>query len=221
MNYRIDGELAQIVRLTLAKGETCWGSKGSLLSYDPHINWSLKVPGGISGAVRRAFSGEGISLTFIESTRDDQQVILSANEPGKMIDWDLNDGAVITTRGSFVAAFGSQVDIDVMIAKRTGAALFGGAGLFLQKVSGQGNVIIHGAGDFIERHLKKDESILVSSGNLAAFSDEIDYNIQSVVSLRKIMFSGEGLFMTRLTGPGRVLLQSLKRTSGTNEKSSS
>jgi uncharacterized protein (AIM24 family) len=49
--------------------------------------------------------------------------------------------------------------------------------------------------------------------NLAALADEVDYNIQSVAGCRRMIFGGEGIFMTKLTGPGRVLLQSMKRKS--------
>ncbi len=111
-----------------------------------------------------------------------------------------------------MAAFGPRVDIDVRVAKRAGAAFFGGAGLFLQHVSGSGTALIHGSGDFIEHDLAAGDSLLVSTGNLAAFADSVDYDIQGVAGCRRIAFGGEGLFMTRLTGPGRVLLQSLKRT---------
>jgi uncharacterized protein (AIM24 family) len=156
-------------------------------------------------------SGEGLGLTYITGSRSGQQAMLSANQPGKILTWDLSDGPVVTTRGSFVAAFGPQVDIDVTIARRAGAALFGGAGLFLQKISGEGTVLIHGAGDFVEQILNPGESTVVSTGNLAAFADSVDYNIQTTGGVRRVLFSGEGLFMTRLTGPGRVLLQSLKR----------
>ena len=97
------------------------------------------------------------------------------------------------------------------VAKRAGAAVFGGAGLFLQHISGTGTVLVHGSGDFYEQRLAKGEQLLVSSGNLAAFSDAVDYDIQGVAGCRRILFGGEGLFMTRLTGPGRVLLQTLKR----------
>ena len=218
MNCSITGDLAQVVHLNFAKGETCWASKGSILSIDPEIEWSLKLPGGIGGAARRMLSGEGISLTWFEAKKDNQQVILASNEPGKMIEWDLKDGAVITTRGSFIAAFGSQIDIDVTMAKRPGAAFFGGAGLFLQKISGQGRVIIHGSGDFIDRNIQNNETILVSTGNLAAFAEQVDYDIKSVAGLKKILFSGEGLFMTRLSGSGRVLLQSLKRKADIQKK---
>lgn len=211
MKYEIEGELAQTVRLTIDAGETCWASKGSLVTLDPDLKWTLKVPGGISGAARRVLSGEGIGLTYMEGRRAGEKVVLSANQPGKIVAWDLADGAVITTRGSFVAAFGPRIDIDVTVARRAGAAFFGGAGLFLQKVAGEGTVLVHGAGDFVERHLGAGESMLVSTGNIAAFSDEVDYTIKSTGGMRRVLFSGEGLFMTQMTGPGRVLLQSLKR----------
>lgn len=222
MHYIIEGELAQVAVLTLARGETCWGSRGALMSLTPGIEWSLRVPGGLGGAIRRSFSGEGITLTYIEARQDNQQVMLTSNQPGKIIGWNLADGPVLATRGSFVAAFGRQVDITVVIARRAGAALFGGAGLFLQKISGDGLVLIHGAGDFVDRHLQVGESILVSTGNLAAFGDKVDYNIQGVGGCGRIFFGGEGLFMTHLTGPGRVLLQTLKRraTPSTNKTTS-
>ena len=213
MQHTIEGHLAQYARITFDAGDICWGSKGALMCLSPDMPWHLRVPGGVEGAARRMLSGESLALSYMQSDRDGQEVLLSANQPGKMIDWDLErDGPVLTTRGSFVAAFGPRVDIDVTIARRVGAAMFGGAGLFLQKISGQGTVLVHGAGDFLERNLAEGESTLVSTGNLAAFAHSIDYNVQSVTGVRRILFGGQGLFMTRLTGPGRVLLQSLKRS---------
>jgi uncharacterized protein (AIM24 family) len=220
MECRIEGNLAQYVRLTFGEGDQCWASKGSLITFDPEVRWSLKVPGGVSGATRRMFSGESVALTLIEASRDGVQVILSSNLPGKVVTWNLDQGGVITTRGSFIGAFGSAVEINVMVAKRTGAALFGGAGLFLQKISGQGTAVVHGSGDFIDFELKPGESTLVSTGNLAAFSESVDYDIQKISGLRRMFLGGEGLFMTRLTGPGRVLLQSLKRSASKPASSS-
>lgn len=211
MEYTLEGSLAQIVRLTLDPGDDCWASKGALMSLDPDVHWELKVPGGLSATVRRMLSGEGIALTYIRAHRAHERVLLSANQPGKILAWNLADGAVVTTRGSFVAAFGPRIHIDVTVARRAGAALFGGAGLFLQKISGEGTVLVHGSGDFVEDVLQPGESRIVSTGNLAAFAESVDYDIQMTGGARRILFSGEGLFMTRLTGPGRVLLQTLKR----------
>jgi uncharacterized protein (AIM24 family) len=74
-----------------------------------------------------------------------------------------------------------------------------------------GKVLIHGSGDFLDHELAAGEEMLVSTGNLAAFSESVDYNIRGVGGLKKIVFGKEGIFMTRLTGPGKVMLQSLKR----------
>lgn len=123
----------------------------------------------------------------------------------------VSDGALLATRGALLGAWGDDVRIDVTVAKRAGAAFFGGAGLFLQRLSGRGTVLIHGSGDFDQRDLDPGQEIFVSTGNLAAFADSVDYNIRGVAGCRQMLFGGEGLFMTRLQGPGRVLLQTLKR----------
>ena len=211
MEYTIHGEIAQHARLALQPGQAVWASNGSLMAYSQQVQWHLRVPGGVGGAARRVLSGEGISLTYLQATGPDQEVVLASNSPGHITTWDLANGPVIATRGAFLAAWGEEINIDVTIARRAGAAFFGGAGLFLQKVSGRGLVLIHGSGDFYERTLGEGEQLLVSSGNLAAFAHQVDYNIQGVGGCRKILFGREGLFMTRLQGPGRVLLQSLKR----------
>jgi len=214
MNYSIEGELAQVVRLRLDSGQTCWASKGALISYTTGVEWALKMPGGPSKAVRRALAGESLALTLVKAVSDGTETILSSSQPGKIIAWHLKkQGPVVATRGSFVGAVG-RIEIDVTVARSPGAAVFGGAGLFLQKLSGDGTAFIHGAGDFIHYDLGPDDVLFVSTGSLAAFSSSVDYDIQRVKGFRRIIFGGEGLFMTRLRGSGSVLLQSLKRTSG-------
>lgn len=209
-DFEVGGVIAQTASITLNKGQTLWCSKGSLLSYDDGIDWTLKIPGGAGKAASRMFAGEGLSLTFVTAQRDGARVIVSANQPGKLATWDLDRGAIVCTSGSFVAALG-QVDIDLTVASSAGAAFFGGAGLFLQKLSGSGVAVVHGAGDFIERHLAPGEKILVSTGNLAVFSADTKYSVRRTGGCLKSMFGGEGLFMTELTGPGWVMLQSLKK----------
>jgi uncharacterized protein (TIGR00266 family) len=210
MQHRIFGEFAQFAKLTFDEGGTCWGGKGSIMSYVDGVSWSLRIPGGAAGAARRLLSGEGLALSYLQASRAGVTASLASSQAGKIVAWDLADGPVLTTRGSFLAAWG-DVDINVTVARRAGAALFGGAGLFLQRVSGAGTVLIHCSGDLDDRRLAPGESLTVSTGHLAAFGSTIDYDIEFVGNVRKVLFSGEGLFMTRLTGPGRVLLQTLKR----------
>jgi len=211
LDYTIDGTVAQSGHLALAVGETVWASKGSIIAHTTNLEWDVKVPGGLAGAVKRSLSGEGAALTYIEATAEDQYVTLGANAPGHIEVWDLDaSGAVLTTRGAFLAAWGTRINITGAIARRPGAMLFGGAGLVLQRIEGSGTVLIHGRGDFRRAELAEGEELHVSTGNVAAFSDGVDYDIKAVGSLRKTLFSKEGLFMTRLRGPGTVLLQTLK-----------
>lgn len=210
MQYEIFGEFAQFARLTLTEGERCWASKGGIMSYTDGIDWRLRVPGGVAGAARRVVSGEGIALTHIEATRTGGSVSLTSGQPGRIFVWDLADGSVVTTRGSFLAGWG-DIDISVTVARRAGAAIFGGAGLFLQRVAGRGIVLVHASGYLDDRRLAPGEVLTVSTGHVAAFADSVDYDIRYVGGMRKALFGGEGLFMTRLVGPGRVLLQTVKR----------
>lgn len=206
----IDGVIAQTLSLTLEQGQTLWASRGSLLSFDDKIDWTLKIPGGAGKTVRRMMSGEGVALTHITAREAGAHLTLAANQPGRLATWDLDRGAIICTSGSFVAALG-DVDIDLTMARSAGAMLFGGAGLFLQKLSGTGIAVVHGSGDFVERQLAPGEKLLVSTGNLALFSADVKYGVKGVGGCRKMLFGGEGLFMTELTGPGWVMLQSLKK----------
>lgn len=211
VDYRVDGEIAQRAVVSLGEGDGLWASRSAIMAHTPGVNWRLKIPGGVGGAARRMLSGEGLALTRVTSAADGQTVLLTANAPGHILSWDLADGPVLTTRGAFLGAWGPAVDISVTIAKRAGAAFFGGAGLFLQRISGKGTVLIHGSGDFDDYRLGDGEEITVSTGNLAAFGADVDYRIRGVPGMRQMFFGGEGFFMTRLIGPGRVLLQTLKR----------
>ncbi|MBN1206864.1 MAG: AIM24 family protein [Myxococcaceae bacterium] len=207
----VEGVIAQSARLQLKRGQNLWVSRGGLLAYTEGIDWQLRIPGNASKALGRMLAGEGLALTYVTAQRKGAEVLLSANKPGKLATWDLSRGPIICTRGSFVAAVG-EVDIDVSVARSAGAAFFGGAGLFLQRLSGRGVAFVHGSGDFIERQLAPGETLMVSTGHLAVFSASVGYDIRGVGGCRKMLFGGEGMFMTELTGPGWVMLQSLKET---------
>lgn len=206
----LKGEIAQVIQFELKTGQNMWASKGSLISYGEHIQWELKIPGGAGKAVGRMLSGEGVSLTYVTAYKR-STISIAANQPGKLATWDLKNGPIVCTPGSFLAGIG-KVNIDVTVARSAGAALFGGAGLFLQKLSGTGVVVINCAGDFVEHSLAAGEKLLVSTGNLAVFSDSVSYDIRTVGGCFKMFFGGEGVFMTEMKGPGWVMLQTLKKT---------
>ena len=77
----------------------------------------------------------------------------------------------------------------------------------LQNVSGEGTAFLEVDGDIVEKELKEGETILVDTGNVVAFEKTCSYDITTVKGMKNIVFGGEGLFLTKLVGPGKIILQ--------------
>jgi uncharacterized protein (AIM24 family) len=101
------------------------------------------------------------------------------------------------------------VDVTVAFTRRIGAGFFGGEGFILQRLHGDGLAFVHASGTLIEHTLAAGESLRVDTGCLVAMEETVGYDIQMVPGVKTALFGGEGLFFTRLTGPGRVVLQTL------------
>lgn len=217
MDYEIKGVINQTLSVSMEKGEAFWAAKGTIVSYEETLDWGVKALGGVGKTVSRMLSGESLALAYV-SARDAGRIDFASHEPGRIVSWDLaSAGDVVALRGAFLAAYG-DIDIKVTRAKRVGAMIFGGGGLLLQMISGTGTAFLSVKGDLVDTNLEQGRSLLVSTGNLAAFSRSCDYRIRGVGGCRKMLFGGEGIFMTELTGPGRVLVQTLKRSAGKREE---
>ena len=158
------------------------------------------------------FTGESFFITtFLNNARDGRRhVAFAAPYPGKVIPINLRSfgGRIICQKDSFLcAALGIEIEIE--FTKRLGAGLFGGEGFILQRLEGDGTAIVHAGGTIIEKDLAAGESLRVDTGCLVAFASTVDYDIQFVGGFTNALFGGEGIFLTRLTGPGKVYLQSL------------
>ena len=134
----------------------------------------------------------------------------AAPYPGKIIPIDMAtfDNQIYCQKDSFLCA-AKGIEIEVAFTKRLGAGLFGGEGFILQRLTGSGWTFAHAGGTVIEKDLGSDEQLRVDTGCLVAFSTTVDYNIQFIGGFKNALFGGEGLFLTTLTGPGKVYLQSL------------
>ncbi|HDM25272.1 MAG TPA: AIM24 family protein, partial [Thermoplasmatales archaeon] len=93
--------------------------------------------------------------------------------------------------------------------KRLGAVFFGGEGFILEKLSGNGLAFVHACGDFVEFDLKPDQTLKVDTGCVVGWDDTVSYDIERVKGIKTMFFGGEGLFLTTLRGPGKVILQSM------------
>lgn len=210
LRYSILGDDLQVLEVQLAPGESIRSETGAMLFMDDGIEMSAST-GGIIKGLKRSLAGDGLFITsFTNRSKDVRKVAFSAPFPGKILPLDLDElgGQLLCQRGAFLCAE-SGVEIEVAFTKRLGAGFFGGEGFILQRLKGGGQVFIHAGGALMSRYLGEGEAINVDTGCLVAFSRDVDYDIRFVGGVRNALFGGEGLFLARLTGPGKVYLQSL------------
>ncbi|MFN2149166.1 MAG: TIGR00266 family protein [Anaerolineales bacterium] len=211
IDYKIYGDDLQLVEIELDPGEGVRAEAGTMTYMDDGIQMQTSTGGGIFKGLQRAITGESFFITsFINTGDGKQRAAFAASYPGKIIPIELSDfgGRILCQKDSFLCA-AQGVEIEVAFTKRLGAGVFGGEGFILQRLHGDGRVFVHAGGTIIERDLARDEVLRVDTGCLVAFAETVDYDIQFIGGFRNALFGGEGLFLARMTGPGKVYLQSL------------
>ena len=213
LEYSIQGDNLQVARIQLKPGQEIYAEAGKMVYKTANVQWETRMSGGsigekILGALRRTVMGESVFLTYFRSNGKGE-VGFAGNYPGKITVFDLEAGrSVLAQRDAFVLAE-TTVQLSVALVKKLGAGFFGGEGFILERLTGPGKVFIHGGGDFVEFSLNMGETLQVNTGCIVAFDESVGYDIQMVGGIKTAIFGGEGLFLATLTGPGRVIVQSM------------
>jgi uncharacterized protein (TIGR00266 family) len=208
IKYSITGDNLQFVNIEFMPGEMIYSEAGSMIYMSGNVRLETKAAGGLMGGLKRAVSGESFFVTNFYADGGPGLVGFGGNVPGKVMAIDLRGGRQWMLQKTAFLAAEAQVNLDIAFQRKFGAALFGGEGLVLQRVQGEGTVFISGAGDFIEYNLLPGQVMKVSTANVAAWEASVSYDIQSL-GIKTALFGGEGLFVTTMTGPGRIVLQSM------------
>ena len=220
IDYRLIGDDMQAVIVTLDPQETVVAEAGAMMYMqdDINMNTSLDPTGRSSGlfgrlmsGAKRALSGDSFFVTtFTNDGRTRRDVAFAAPYPGKILPVDLRQWGqrVIAQKDAFLcAAFG--VEISIAFNRRIGAGFFVGEGFILQRIEGDGLAFLHASGTLAEFKLGPSETLRVDTGCLVAMEETVGYDIQMVPGIKTALFGGEGLFFVHLTGPGKVVLQTL------------
>lgn len=211
IEYRVLGDDMQLVEVALDPGEAVRAEAGAMLYITQDVEIQTSTGGGVFRGLKRVFTGETFFITsFLYNGSGKGVAAFAAPYPGKIIPLDLRQfgGSVLVQRDGFLAA-AAGIEIEVAFTRRLGAGLFGGEGFILQRLQGDGLAFVHAGGTVVRRELKSGESLRVDTGCLVAMSESVDYDIQFIGGIRNALFGGEGLFLTTVTGPGTVFLQSL------------
>ena len=208
MKYEIKGEPMPVVICELEAGESMITERGSMVWMSPNMQMETSA-GGLGKAFGRLFSGESMFRNIYTAQGGPGMIAFASSFPGAIRVVEVTpDHPVVAQKAAFLAAT-SGVELSVFFQKKLGAGFFGGEGFIMQKLTGHGLAFIEIDGSAVEYELQRGQQLVVDTGNLAMMSDTCSMDIQSVRGVKNVLFGGEGLFNTVVTGPGRVTLQTM------------
>ena len=207
MKYEIKGGTFPIVICTLENGEKMITEKGSMVWMSPNMGMET-TGGGLGKMFSKAFSGESM-FQNIYTANGDGMIAFGSSFPGKIIPMEIAPGKEFIVQKSGFLASEAGVELSIHFNKKLGAGFFGGEGFIMQRLSGNGTAFVEVDGDLVEYDLKPGQEIIVDTGNVLGFESTVSIDIQQVKGVKNIVFGGEGLFNTKLTGPGRIWLQTM------------
>ncbi len=209
MQYKIVGKTVPTVEVTLNRGESIYTQRGGMSWQTQGIKMQTNARGGVMKSLGRMFAGESMFMSTYTAEIDNAQIAFATTVPGdiKAINMSEIPNGITVQKGAFLCAE-PNVELKVTFSKRFSAGLFGGEGFILQKAQGKGMLFLEIDGDPIEKELAPGEILKVDTGNVVAFENTVSYEIETVKGLGNILLGGEGLFLTRLVGPGKVIIQS-------------
>lgn len=209
MEYRIIGDNQQMAMVDLRPGEGVVAEAGSMVNMSGNMGMESQLKGGVIAGLKRAVSGESLFLTRFSPGEGTGFVSFAGTMTGRIFTVRLSPGREFIAQKSAFLFCEESVSLDIALTKNLRAGLFGGEGFILQQMSGTGIAFLHCCGDIIEMDLKPDEVVKVQTGLVVGFDDTVGYDITLVGGITTALFGGEGLFVTTLTGPGKVVLQSM------------
>lgn len=136
-------------------------------------------------------------------------IAFASSFPGSVKAFEISPGnEMILQKNAFLAGE-AGVELSIFFNKKLGAGLFGGEGFIMQRISGQGIVFAEFDGHVVEYELQMGQQIVVDTGHLAAMTASCSMEIKSVPGVKNMVFGGEGIFNTIISGPGKIWLQSM------------
>ena len=208
MRYEIKGGNFPVVICNLENGEKMITERGSMCWMSPNMQMETKG-GGLGKMFSKAFSGESMFQNHYTARGGAGMIAFASSFPGQIKPIEIGPGREMIVQKSAFLASEAGVNLSIHFQKRLGAGFFGGEGLIMQRLSGSGTAFVEIDGDLMEYVLKPGQKIVVDTGNVAGFEPSVQMDIQTVPGAKNMLFGGEGIFNTVLTGPGKVWLQTM------------
>jgi len=213
MKTRINGTTLPVLEIGLEAGDRIVSEPGQFSWMTPNVLLETNaMTAGVSslwGVLGRALSGGGIFMNEYVSSGGPAMVAFAAKVPGQIIEVQVAPGKeyLIHRHGFLCATEG--VALTIGFQKSLGAGLFGGDGFILQRLAGTATAWVELGGEIVTYDLHPGESINVHPGHVGMFEGSVNFDLSFIPGIKNILFGGDGLFVARLTGPGKIWLQTL------------
>ena len=208
MDYRILGETLPVVEIRLMTGEAMYTQSGGMAWMSEGLTLDSNIKGGLMKGIGRMFTGESLFMATYTAVRPDCIIAFASTVPGMILPVDMSRTSLICQKGAFLCAQ-PTVEVSTVFTKKISAGFFGGEGFILQQLKGSGMAFLEVDGDVVEKTLAPGEVMKVDTGNVFAFEPTVSYEIETIKGVKNMLFGGEGLFLTRLTGPGKIYMQTM------------
>lgn len=208
MDYRMLGDTLPAVEVRLQPGEAMYTQSGGMAWMSEGLTLDSNVKGGLMKGFGRMFTGESLFMATYTASKPNCVIAFASTVPGKILPVDVSKMQLICQKGAFLCAQ-STVELTTLFTKKLSTGFFGGEGFILQKIGGSGLAFLEVDGDVIEKNLAPGEVIKVDTGNIFAFEPSVSHEIETIKGIKNMLFGGEGLFLTKLTGPGKIYMQTM------------
>lgn len=209
MKYKIEGTPLPVVICQMEDGETIITEKGSMSWMSPNMEMDTTSNGGFGKALGRMFAGESIFQNKFTARNGEGLIAFASSFPGDIRAIEITpDRPVIVQKSAFLAGE-AGVDISVFFQKKLGAGFFGGEGFIMQKLSGSGTVFVEIDGSSVEYELAAGQQMVIDTGYLAMMDATCSMDVVANKGMKNMIFGGEGFFNTVVTGPGKIVLQTM------------
>lgn len=209
IKYEVEGGNLPVVICHLDEGQSVCTESGAMSWMSPNMQMDTNTGGGIKKVLGRMFSGESIFMNEYTAMGGNGMIAFASSFPGSIIPYKVSAGNGIIVQKRGFLAMEKGLELSVYFQKRLGGGFFGGEGFIMQQITGDGVVFLEIDGYCKEYDLEAGQSIIIDTGYLAAMSDSCTMDIETVKGVKNMFFGGEGLFHTRITGPGKVYIQSM------------
>ncbi len=211
MRYEITGDNAPAVICHLENGEAMITQGGGMAWMSPNMEMQTSGGGSLGKALGRMFSGEKV-FQNIYTARGDGMIAFAPSFPGQIIALDITPSQPMILQKRAFLASERGIELSVYFQKKGMVGFFGGEGFIMQKVSGNGTVFIEIDGSAVSYNLGAGEKLVVDTGSIAAMDATCSMDVQTIKGAKNVLLGGEGLFNTVITGPGKVILQTVSFT---------